>query len=108
MDIAALLATPESEIVECKEAWNDDCLRALAALANTRGGTLFVGVSDDRKRFPGWHGDGGEQERFSTQIVALLQVHPVTLQVQVHAGTPLLVVEMARAASPVAMRGRYY
>ena len=107
-DIDALLVSSESESVECKETWGDDCLKALAALANRRGGVLLVGVSDDRKRIPGWHGDGKEQERVSNQVVSTLHIHPLSLAVQDHRGTPVLVVEMPRASSPVAVRGRYY
>ena len=54
-NLGTLLASPESEEVEYKETWTDDSLKALAALA--------------RKRVPGWHGDGKEQERVSSQIV---------------------------------------
>ena len=34
----------ETETEENKESWNEDCIKALAALANTRGGTLRIGV----------------------------------------------------------------
>jgi ATP-dependent DNA helicase RecG len=106
-DMAALLAAGETEAVERKESWNDDCLKALAALTNTRGGTLLVGVTDDG-RVVGWQGDGKEQERISNQIVATLRILPLEIAVETHAGQPVLVIEMARAAAPVAVRGRYY
>jgi ATP-dependent DNA helicase RecG len=108
VDLSALLAAPESETVECKEAWDDDALKALAALANTRGGTLLVGVADDRRRSPGWHGDGREQERISNQITSTLHVHPVSMTIESLHTTPVLAVQMSRAASPVGVRGRYY
>ncbi|HET6385857.1 MAG TPA: ATP-binding protein [Armatimonadota bacterium] len=108
MDLGVLLASPESEAAEYKETWDDDCLKALAGLANRRGGILLVGVSDDRKRIPGWYGDGKAQERVSNQIVSTLHIHPLSLAVQDHSGKPVLVVEMPQAASPVAVRGRYY
>src|SRR6059058_6159480 len=106
-DLPRLIASRESEQIECKESWDEDCLRALAALANTQGGTLLVGVADNG-RVVGWHGDGREQERVSSQIVDILHVHPVFMRVGAHTGQPVLVIEMARAASPVAVRGRYY
>lgn len=77
----------ETETEERKEAWNEDCVKALAALANTRGGTLWVGVKDDGSVI-GWHKDGRDLEAISNQIVDSLHLHP--------------------AASPVALRGRYY
>src|SRR5579871_457949 len=106
-DLMTLLAGPETESLECKESWSDDCLKALAALANTQGGTLLVGVSDDG-RVVGWNGDGKEQERIVSQIVNTLHVHPLAMTVETHAGQTSLVIEMARAIAPVAVRGRYY
>lgn len=107
-DIAAVLTEPESELIECKESWDDDCLKALAALANTRGGTLLVGVSDHGTRFPGWHGAGRDQERIGSQITSNLHVHPVCMSVEVHEGAPILAIRMAGAVAPVSLRGRYY
>ncbi|MEN3011241.1 MAG: ATP-binding protein [Candidatus Bipolaricaulaceae bacterium] len=34
----------ESETLELKERWTDEALKDLAAFANTRGGTLLIGV----------------------------------------------------------------
>ena len=54
----------EGEEVEFKRQWTDQALEDLAAFANTRGGTVFVGVDDDgqvvgvnspRLRGPGRH-----------------------------------------------------
>jgi ATP-dependent DNA helicase RecG len=106
-DLPHLIAARESEIVECKESWNDDCLKALAALANTQGGTLLVGVADNGG-VVGWFGDGKEQERVSSQITTLLQVHPISMTVLTENEKPVLAVQMVKAVSPVAMRGRYY
>ena len=106
-ELSDWIAAPESEGVERKEAWSDECLKALAALANTRGGILLVGVADDG-RVVGWKGDGKEQERIVSQIVSMLRAHPASIQPQSHTGQTVLVIEMARAAAPVALRGRYY
>lgn len=106
-DLIALLTARESEAIERKESWSDDCLKALAALANTQGGTLLVGVADDG-RVVGWNGDGKEQERIASQIVSTLHLHPLSLTIETYAGQMVLIIEMARAAAPVAVRGRYY
>ena len=98
---------PESETAERKQSWNEDCLKALAAFANTRGGTLWVGVHDDGHAV-GWHGDGHEQEVISNQISDKLQCLPVAMTIQTRDDLPVLVIRMARTASPVAVRGRYY
>src|SRR5690606_36540760 len=36
----------ESEVVEFKSAFNDEVIASLVAFANTKGGTVFVGVND--------------------------------------------------------------
>lgn len=98
---------PESETAERKESWQSDCLEDLAALANTRGGTLWLGVHNDGHTV-GWSGDGREQERISNQISDVLRCLPIAMTVQTRDSLPILVIRMARAASPVAVRGRYY
>ena len=58
MDALNLKPTREAETEEYKRSWQEkECLDALAALANTRGGVLWVGVQDNGS-VAGWHGDG--------------------------------------------------
>ena len=98
---------PESETAERKQSWNEDGLKALAAFANTRGGTLWIGITDAGKTV-GWDGDGHEQETISNQISNSLQCLPAAMTIQFRDGLPIMVIRMVRAASPVAVRGRYY
>lgn len=98
---------PESETAERKQSWNEEGLKALAAFANTRGGTLWIGISDDGKTV-GWQGDGHDQETISNQISNTLQCLPIAMTVQTRDDLPVMVIRMARAASPIAVRGRYY
>lgn len=97
----------ETETEELKESWNDECLKALAALANTRGGTLRVGIRDDGSIL-GWRGDGKDQEAISSQIVSVLQTHPASILIEERQGLPILVIRMHQAATPLALRGRFY
>ena len=39
----------ESQTVEFKESWRDEYLKILCAFANTDGGVLYLGISDDGK-----------------------------------------------------------
>lgn len=82
-------------------------MKALAALANTRGGTLRVGVRDNGSVL-GWDGGGKEQEAISNQIVNSLHVHPASILVEHRDDKPILAIQMHSTASPVALRGRYY
>jgi len=82
-------------------------MKALAALANTRGGTLRVGVRDNGSVL-GWDGGGKEQETISNQIVNSLHVHPASILVEHRDDKPVLAIRMHQTASPIALRGRYY
>lgn len=46
-ELETLIRQGESETVEFKENFDADATEAVAAFANTRGGTLLVGVRDD-------------------------------------------------------------
>ena len=41
------LTTQETDAVEFKERWTDSALEALAAFANHKGGTVYMGIADD-------------------------------------------------------------
>jgi len=45
--VEQLVAEGESEQVEFKQRLDDEAIETLAAFANARGGTLFVGIADD-------------------------------------------------------------
>ena len=104
-ETAALL--PESEIVEYKQSWQEDCLKDLAAFANTRGGTLYVGIQDDRT-VCGWGGAGQEEEVIGNKIVNVLGIHPRRMAVERHKEQDVLAIVMAQTPAPVGVRGRYY
>ncbi|MCW3052157.1 MAG: putative transcriptional regulator, partial [Chthonomonadales bacterium] len=111
---AALGLVPviESEQEERKQSWQDnECLQALAALANTRGGTLWVGVKDngDPVMPDGWPdaNDGGKMEAITNKIVAKLGVHPASITIETLKGKPVLAIQMHRAPAPVLLSGHY-
>jgi hypothetical protein len=41
-----VIGIPESDQVDFKEKWGDEALQNLASFANTRGGTVYLGVDD--------------------------------------------------------------
>jgi ATP-dependent DNA helicase RecG len=112
MSIGALKVMPtrEDDTEERKESWSDECLKALAALANTRGGTLWIGIDDaGHPVLPGgWTGGDKDETRISNQIVGALQSHPSSMTVETVEGLPALAIRMARSPVPVSVRGRYY
>lgn len=47
------LRVPEGARIDYKQAWDDDVVKHVAALANTRGGHVLVGVAEDGRQGPG-------------------------------------------------------
>ena len=39
----------ESQNIEYKETWRDEYLKWICGFANAQGGSLYIGVSDDKK-----------------------------------------------------------
>jgi ATP-dependent DNA helicase RecG len=108
-----LIPNMESECEERKQSWQDkECLEALAALANTRGGTLWVGVKDNGAPVEpnGWAeaGDGGKMEAITNKIVAKLGVHPASVTIETLDGKSVLAIRMNRAPAPVLLNGHYW
>ena len=107
-DIESLIQAGESETVEFKETWRDsDALRELAVFANTRGGTLLVGVADDSS-VVGWHGTGGNLDALTNKIADGLRLHPTLMRVETVQGENVLRIEVAPSTVPISYRGRYF
>ncbi len=106
-NLSALIHAGESETVEFKESWDDDsALKSLAAFANTRGGTLLIGV-DDAGRAVGWMRGNKDLQNLATKIVTALNVHPTAMREEAVDHALVLVIEMPYAP-PVSYKRRYY
>jgi len=109
MTIEELYALQESETVEFKQVWEDaGCLKALAALCNTRGGLLVVGWTDDGR--PAWWSISGiEQTSLTNKIQQRLRLQPIEVQVlDLPDQAQVLLLRVASAPFPVPFEGRYY
>ena len=104
--IDAMLQAGESETVEFKAQWTDAVLETAAAFANTRGGTLLVGV-DDNGQVVGLDVTEAKLRTYSNQLADSLRIQP-SLQVWDVSGRPVLAVEVASSRTPVSYRGRFY
>ena len=49
MNIKKILTKGESETVEFKRSFDKECIETTVAFANTKGGTIFIGVNDEGK-----------------------------------------------------------
>jgi len=102
-----LLAAGESETVEFKESLDREALETVAAFANTKGGTLLVGVRDDgtvrgitlgRETLREW----------ANHIAQATQLHP-QIGVLTYEGKTIAVIEVPESPlKPVPCRGRYF
>ncbi len=107
IDIQELLQTGESETVEFKQSWTNDCLKTLAAFANTNGGTLLVDVND-AGQIIGWDGGDKQQQAIATRIGNKLPIQP-SLAVEEAGELPVLVIRVDEAQGmAVPYESRYY
>lgn len=49
MNIRGILSKGESQTVEFKKSFDKECIETAVAFANTKGGTIFIGVSNEGK-----------------------------------------------------------
>ena len=49
MNIKEILSKGESQTVEFKKNFDKECIETTVAFANTKGGTIFIGVNDEGK-----------------------------------------------------------
>src|SRR5699024_3609543 len=96
----------ESEKVEFKENFNDSALKTLAAFANTKGGSLYVGVKDDATLLSKGITDEVQQDVVNKTI----QILGITPQVHLHKHeeNDFLEVKVKEQRPPVSVRGKYY
>ncbi len=95
----------ESETIEFKREWTDRALEDLAAFANTRGGSLYIGVEDDG-RIVGANVDDSEIQRLSNLITSRLGITP-SIRVETVDEKPLLVIRVDMTPGIVPCNGRY-
>lgn len=97
----------ESEAVEFKRSWQEDCLNELCAFANTVGGALYVGVEKDGT-ITGCDVSDEGQLRISGKIRHVLQINPQISVYRVAGAPPCLEISVRHQSAPVYVREGYY
>jgi len=95
----------ESETIEFKRQWTDRALEDLAAFANTRGGTLLIGVREDGE-IVGAPTDDLEIQRIANLITSHLGIAP-SIRVGEIEGRKVLEIRVEPAQGLVTYGGRY-
>lgn len=95
----------ESETLEFKESWGDAALESVAAFANHRGGSLWLGVRDDGSAIGRSFGDAAIRT-ITEQIADRLGLRP-SIQAQSRDGKPILEIAVQPSGDLIACGGRY-
>ena len=96
----------ETQDIEYKENFGESALRTLCAFANTKGGTLYIGVSDEGK-LKGINLDNEMLKNISDKIVSSLGVHP-EIEVEKREGREILKISVKPSVIPISFNGKYY
>lgn len=95
----------EGETVEFKRHWTDQALEDLAAFANTRGGTLLVGVEDDGE-VVGVADPEAEMQRIANTVASRLGLTP-SVSRRFIGGHEVIEVQLEPARGVVGLNGRH-
>jgi len=95
----------EGEELELKREWTDRTLEDLAAFANTRGGTLLIGMADDGT-VVGADVSDREIQRIANIITSRLGITP-SIRVEERDEKPVLAIQVEPIRGLVPCNGRY-
>lgn len=96
----------EDDQQEFKEVWTPKALEDLAAFANHRGGTLWIGVRDDGT-IVGCQLSDADYQQIVNQLVDVLGMRPVVRR-EILDGVEVISITATPAGIPVTYKGRYY
>jgi len=106
-ELSLLLQQGESETIEFKETLDNEALESVAAFANTKGGTLLIGVRDGGEVAGITLGKETLRE-WANQIAQATHVHPQITSCS-YAGKTIVRLDVSESPiKPVPCRGRYF
>jgi ATP-dependent DNA helicase RecG len=96
----------ESQKTEFKENWRDEYLKHICAFANTHGGSLFIGISDDGAVA------GIKDSKKLLEDIPNKAINYLGIVIDVHlhedSGKEYLEIIVAQSSVPIAFKGVYY
>lgn len=98
----------ENETLDYKEKFGKNALKTLCAFANTKGGTVVVGVTDaGEKKGIDLSNDG--YEKITEQIIGKLGIHPnIEVEDVKESDLKILRISVGRSNVPISLEGTYY
>lgn len=96
----------ESQTVEFKESWRDEYLKTLCAFANTNGGILYIGLSDDGTPV-GLKSINHLLETLPNKIRNNLNIIP-SVEIENINGKEIIKIEISPSEVPISYRGKFF
>jgi len=100
------MSNRESQNIEFKSDWKDDCLRAISSLANNKGGLLKIGL-DDRGRPAGLKNVGKLMEDIPNIIRSKLGILP-SVELEEINKHEVINVTVNPSSVPISYNGKFY
>jgi len=105
MSISKIIKNGENTTVEFKESMNDSAYKTISAFANTEGGILLCGVSDDGDIVGAECSD--QVIRNIIDRIANMEIYPSISPIE-EKGEKILEIGIEKSYRPISYRGRYY
>ena len=98
----------ENQIVEFKQSWHDEYLKTVAAFANSKGGTIYIGYNDSGEAIGLEKSETKKLlENLPNKIRNKLGITPFVRE-EIQNGKSLLNIEVPRSSFPVSYNGKFY
>jgi len=97
----------EGDTVEFKEKWVEAAMYDIAAFANTRGGTVHLGVNKAGHAVEGCDVSDQAQQDIATKVANVLGLI-ADIRVRQYDDIPTLEITVRKSARPIQLRGAYY
>ncbi|HPO89688.1 MAG TPA: ATP-binding protein [Victivallales bacterium] len=102
----AYLIHEESDQLEFKEDFNEGALKTICAFANTRGGTLVIGINS-KKKYVGVEINDEKLQNITHKIVNKIGIMP-DIRINEVDKKNILEIHVQKFSIPVSYEGRYY
>jgi len=100
------MAKSENQRIENKESWRDEFLRTVCAFANSKGGAMYIGRSDDGK-VVGIMGAKKLLEDIPNKIINMLGVMP-EVNLRKEKEKEYIEIKVKPYEVPISFKGKYY